>query len=204
MSRSPVPTTADVVPAPKTGVYLGSGRSGPVTVRLVRPTGTRVADFSGAAAALLLTLRAAVAGTPVHVMTDRQPMWTNILRQGRDAHSSPLQQAVARRHGPLVLVDDRPTDPQPIGEAVPWQCRIDVRTAWNEGFVAGFGSADVAVFPMLPAPVAEAVGNAFGLGDGAGALLVVPRHSVAVVTRGQVKLVRLDPTTSEAQLLRQR
>lgn len=201
------PTAA--APAPMTGVYLGRNKSGPMTMRLFRPRGTRIVVFSGLFTAQLITLRAAVTGASVRVMTGRESAWMPLLQQGSDSRLLPPQGQQQLGAGPRLLTDDRPDDGRPFGEADDWQCLVDVRTAGSddprlvdESRIGGFGGADVAFFSVLKPPLASLVGTAFGLGDASASLTVVPPHAVAIVTRGSVQLVRLEATQEERAVLR--
>ncbi|WP_067431660.1 hypothetical protein [Nocardioides jensenii] len=198
------------VPAPTTGVYLGRNKSGPLTMRLFRPRGTRIAVFSGPLAAQLIALRAAQSGATVRVMSTREAAWGPVLRFGADARllppTGPSQMSAS---GPQLLVDDRPDISRPFAEVPGWQCMLDVRVLGSdaakqvdENRVASFGNADVAFFSVLGQSMAAAVGNVFDLREAAASLTVVPPHAVAVVTRGSVQLVRLEPTGDERSALR--
>lgn len=197
-----------VVPAPTTGVHLGRNKSGPMTMRLFRPRGTRIVVFSGLHTAQLITLRAAVTGAVVRVMSAREAAWLPVLHQGSDARLLPPDgQQFAP--GPRVLTDDRPDDGRPFGEADDWQCLIDVRTLGSddprlvdESRISGFGAADVAFFSVLNTSLATLVGGVFDLGEAAASLTVVPPHAVAIVTRGHVQLVRMEATNEERAVLR--
>ncbi|KRF14205.1 hypothetical protein [Nocardioides sp. Soil796] len=198
-----------VVPAPTTGVFLGRNKSGPLTLRLLRPRGTRIVVFSGPYAAQLMSLRAAVSGVAVRIVTNREAAWAPTLRNGSDTRlvpaNGPLPPAI---QGPGLVIEDRPDEPRPLAEVSDWQCLLDLRNL-PEGHdeadaarLSSFGNADVAFFGALSTTLANAAGRVFNLGDAAASLTVVPPHAVAVVARGSVQLVRLEATPGERDALR--
>ena len=195
-----------VLPAPTTGVFLGRNKEGPLSLRLFRRRGTRMAVFSDPHVAQLLTLRAAVGGATVRVVTQRHAIWTPSLRHGLDAQIAPATAYLpVVQPGPSLFVDDLPDAPRPTGEVTDWQCLLHVRTLDGQHLdsarVANFAHVDVAFFSALPGPLAAEVGQMFDLGEAAASLTVVPPHAVAVVARGRVQLVRPELSAAERTTL---
>lgn len=207
--RTPIPE-GQAVPAPTTGIYLGVGPNGPLTMRLFRQRGTRIVVFSGIYAAQLLALRAAVSGAAVGVISSNPAPWSALAQHAANVRLMSPATGVPRGTGPMLIVDDRPEQPRSLEEPSEWQCVIDVRTLRHDtaadspaSHLADLAQADVAVFDVLSREMAVTAGNVFGLGqDDAAALTVVPRHAVAVVSRGTVRLVRWDASAAENQVLR--
>ena len=194
------------VPAPTTGIYVGENRAGPVRLRLFRQQGTRMVVFSAPRLAQLLTLRAAVSGVRVRILTQQQAAWMPALRHGSDAQFSPINSAaLAVPAGPNLLVEDLPDSPRHGADITDWQCLIHVRDLDDAALAAGrlstFAHVDVVALGALSAPAAAEVGRMFNLGKGAASLTVVPPHAVALVTRGRIELVRPEPTAAERTAL---
>jgi hypothetical protein len=204
--QQPLPS-GQVLPATVSGVDLGVTKSGRLTVRLFRPRGTRIAVFSAPYVAQLITLRAALAGASVRVATRRQTSWAGVVRHGGDshfiAHTGHGQPAAHRP--PTLVVDDLADVPGPVGDATDWQCLLQVARLDQAGRdltrLSGLSHADLAFFDALSEPLAAEVGHIFGLGTVAASLTVVPRHAVAVVSRGQVQLVRPELSAGERATL---
>ncbi|GAB2463513.1 hypothetical protein GCM10027265_10990 [Jatrophihabitans fulvus] len=188
--------------APVTGARLGAGQGGPVVLRLFRLAGTRVALAARVLPAQLLAVRATAAGTPVQVMTPRPQLWEPLLRGAPQSRVVPDASSLAVSGGPMLVVDDRPPAARSALDARPWQCRVDVRTQWGASDLAHLALADVAVFGAMPGDAARAVASAFGLArDAVARLAQLDAGSFAVVRRGRVDFVSLDPTPAEAQVL---
>lgn len=195
-----------VLPAPTTGVFLGRNKEGPLSLRLFRRRGTRMAVFSDPDVAQLLTLRAAVAGAAVRVVTQRHTIWTPALRHGMDAQIAPVTGYLpVVQPGPSLFVDDLPDAPRPTGDVNDWQCLLHIRTLDGQPLdatrIASFAHVDVAFFGALSSPLAADVGQLFDLGEAAASLTVVPPHAVAVVARGRVQLVRPELAAGERTAL---
>lgn len=199
------------VPAAATGAYLGTGRSGPFAVRLFRPVPTRVVVCSGGFAAQLLTMRAALSGTPVRVVSDRPSSWAPVLQHGADARLVPDDSPLLHQRGPMVVVDDRPDERRPLREVADWQCLFDLRTVRSglgadaaRSLLSSYARADVVALGTVDPHLADALARVFGLDDATRTRLAagLPPQTVAMVTRGRAELVRVDATANEAQVLR--
>jgi hypothetical protein len=192
-----------VVAAPRSGVVLGAGETGPLALRLFRLSGTRVIAASAGPAVQLLVVRAAAAGTPVHVVTGRPAAWTPLLTADRSAYvvvTAP--EMLVPTGGPSLLVDDRPVSGRSPIELRPWQCRVDVRTDWTAADLSTFGYTDLTVFGTLPPELTASVVSAFALPAALGERLAYLEPGVnALVRRGRLELVALDPSPAERQLL---
>lgn len=190
-----------VLPAPRSGIELGLTKAGPFTLRLFRPHGTRAAVLTAPHIARLLTLRAALSGASVRVATHSPQAWAGVVRQGGDSRfvQHPSQDP-APPQAPALVVDDLGRGG--VAEDVPaWHCSLRVSTLDEARLdltrVAGLTHVEVAFFDAVSAPLASEIGRIFNLGPVSASLTVVPRHAVAVVTRGQVHLVRPEVTAGE-------
>lgn len=190
------------VAAPPSGVHLGAGRSGPISVRLFRPSGTRITLASDLSPAQLIAVRTASSGTAVHVVTARPQVWEPLLRHGPEAHIVGPGNPLPPYSGPTLLIDDRPTLTRGAPEVRAWHCRLEVRTQWLPEELPAFAHADVVIFGAVPRDHAGLVASTFGLpATTAGQLATLAPGYFALLRRGRLEYVSLDPTSAEAQVL---
>lgn len=193
------------LPAPRSGVELGHTKAGPFTLRLFRERGTRVSVLSDPHVARLLVLRAALAGASVRVVTRDAASWAGVVRHGGDSRFvASLSASQAPAGTPTVLVDDL-GDSGPVGDVQPWHCHLRVGRLDHARVdltrLSGLARVEAALFDALSAPMAAEVGSVLGLGEASASLTVVPPRAVALVTRGQVHLVRPELTPGERSVL---
>ncbi|PSK61557.1 hypothetical protein B0E53_06539 [Micromonospora sp. MH33] len=194
----------------ESGLMVGANRhGGAVTVRLFRPTTTRLLLVGGVRAAQLLTLRALALGARVAVQTTRPRVWEPFVRgvgapggavplvpPGRPvggAPGSPLQ--------PLLLVVDAGPVPPVIGPAAAWQSVLVVRDELTPADTAALARADLAILQPLDPGEAALAGAALGLGGSAEWLTRIRDDMVAVVNRRALRWALLSPTPIESQLV---
>lgn len=191
-----------VFTAPLSGVRLGRGEWGPVSLRLFRLTGTRVTVLSTLAPAQLLALRVAVSGTPVHVATSRPQLWEPALPRQFGARIATGGEPLTVVGGPALVVDDRPAQPRGNLEAQPWQCRLDVRTDWSAADLAGLAYTDLTVLGRIAPELTSVVASAFALPRAAANRIAhLDPTAVALLRRGRLEIAAIDPTPAERQLL---
>jgi hypothetical protein len=190
------------VAAPPSGVRLGVGRSGPVLLRLFRSGGTRIVLAAAVLPAQLIAIRTAASGAAVHVVSVRPQLWHPLLQHGADAHIFGPGAPLPPQSGPTLLIDDRPAEVRGAAEVPPWQCRLDVRTHWTPSELATFAHADVVVLGTTAGPLAAEVASVFGLPMQATApMATLAPGSFALLRRGRLEYVSLDPTPAEVQVL---
>ena len=190
------------VAAPPSGVRLGVGRSGPVLIRLFRSGGTRIVLAAGVLPAQLIAVRTAASGAAVHVITVRPQLWQPLLRHGADAHIFGPGAPLPPQSGPTLLIDDRPAEVRGAGEVPPWQCRLDVRTHWTPSELSTFAHADVVVLGTIAGALAAQVAAVFDVArEATGPMATLAPGSFALLRRGRLEYVSLDPTPAEAQVL---
>lgn len=195
-------TAGAAASAPTSGVQIGMGESGPVSVRLFRLSGTRVALPSAMSAAQLIAIRTAAGGTPVQVVTSRPQFWEPLIRHDRGAHVVSAAELLQPPGGPSLLVDDRPAQVRGGFEINPWQCRLDVRTEWAPSDVPAFAYTDLAVFGGVPAELTDPIAASFGLRPHQTQRLArLEPGSVALLRRGRIEYVVLNPTPAEGRVL---
>jgi hypothetical protein len=197
----------DEAPAQPSGVHIGLRRERPVALRLFRPQGTRVAVLASAVPAQLLAMRAASVGAMIRVQSPRPQAWGPVLRHGANVTVAPPGAGLpppGTPHAPVLVVDDRPTDAGGLGDAGPWQCRLDIRALMSSADLGAIAHADVLIFGQLTAAIANALPDMMGLPvSQTGQLTALGPGSVALVSRGVIQYVTLDPTQAEGQLLAQ-
>lgn len=192
------------IAAPRSGVHLGTGQAGAVTLRLFRLTGTRIALASRVLPAQLIAVRTLAAGTTVQVVTSRPQLWEPLLRNSPSSLVVPAAAALPQTSGPELLIDDRPAEARTPIEIRPWQCRIDVRTQWTPAELAGFAHNDLTMFGAVPPDTAAMIGATFGLRRNATEPLCrLDSGSFGMLRRGRIDYVSLNPTPAEGQVLEQ-
>lgn len=190
------------IAAPHSGVHIGTGHDGPVSLRLFRLLGTRIALAARVLPAQLIAVRAAAGGTSVQVVTSRPQLWEPLLRTARNSGIVRVAEALPPSAGPVLLIDDRPAEARSPIEIRPWQCRIDIRTQWSTAELAGFAHTDLAIFGAVPPESARIIGSTFGLRlEAADPLTRLDAGSFGMLRRGQIEFVSLNPTSDEGQVL---
>jgi len=197
----------DEAPALPAGIRIGMQRGRPMALRLFRPRGTRVAVLAGAVPAQLLAMRAAAAGATIRVQSPRPQAWRPVLRHGATVSIAPPGAALpppGTLDAPVLVVDDRPTEIGALGDAGPWQCRLDIRALMCPADLGAVTHADVLVLGQVGAAIADALAATISLSMSLiGQLAALGPGSVALVARGTIRYVSLDPSEGEAQLLAQ-
>nr|WP_254909725.1 type VII secretion protein EccE [Micromonospora sp. NBS 11-29] len=203
------PDTLDL-PVGGSGLMVGADRRGrPLTVRLFRPTTTRVLLVGGVPAAQLLALRARALGARVAVQTTRPRAWEAFVRgSGGPGGAVPLLppgRPVGGTPGsplrPLLLVVDVGSVPPAVGPAVAWQAVLVVRDELTPADAPALARADLAVLQPLDPGEAALAGTALGLGGSADWLTRIRDDMVAVVNRRALRWALLSPTPVESQLV---
>ncbi len=197
----------DEAPAQPSGVRIGVRRDRPVTLRLFRPQGTRIAVLASAVPAQLIAMRAAAIGATVRVQSPRPQAWGAVVRHGVDVSVAPPGAGFpppGTSHAPVLIVDDRPIEVGGLGDAGAWQCRLDLRAVTSPADLGALSHADVLVFGQVSSAVATTLATMMGLNMSLiGQLSAIGPGSVALVTRGAIQYVALDPSPAEGQLLAQ-
>ena len=142
----------DEAPAQPSGIRIGMRRDRPLSLRLFRPQGTRIAVLSSAVPAQLLAMRAAAVGATIRVQSPRPQAWGPVVRHGLDISVAPPGAGFpppGTPHSPVLVVDDRPIEVGGLGDAGPWQCRLDIRAVTSASDLGAIGHADVLVFGQV-------------------------------------------------------
>ncbi|MEU1685235.1 type VII secretion protein EccE [Micromonospora sp. NPDC005707] len=194
----------------ESGLMVGANRhGGAVTVRLFRPTTTRLLLVGGVGAAQLLTLRALALGARVAVQTARPRLWEPFVRGvGGPGGAVPLVPPGRPVGGPpgsplrplLLVVDAGPVPPE-AGPAAAWQSVLVVRDELTPADTAALARADLAILQPLDPGEAALAGAALGLGGSAEWLTRIRDDMVAVVNRRALRWALLSPTPIESQLV---
>jgi len=197
----------DTAPAQSSGIRVGSRRTTPVDLRLFRPQGTRIAVLSGAVPVQLLTMRAATVGAVVRVQSPRPQAWGAVVRHGFDVSIAPPGAGFpppGTPDAPVLIVDDRPAEVGGLGEAGPWQCRLDLRSVATLSDLSSLGRAELMLFGQVSSAVATALASMMSLNMSlVGQLSALGPGTVALVWRGGIQYVDLDPSEAERQVLAQ-
>jgi hypothetical protein len=190
------------------GLRIGSRGARPMWLRLFRPRGTRVAVFASAVPAQVLAMRAVSAGATVRVQSPRPQAWGPVLQHGVNVSVAPSGAGLpppGTLSAPVLIVDDRPTETSGLGDAGPWQCRVDIRAVMSSSDLGRLASADMLIVGQLGAATAGVLARMMGVpASMCGSLTTLEPGSVALVARGTVQCVALDPSPAEAALLARR
>lgn len=193
--------------AQPSGIRVGMRRERPMSLRLFRPQGTRVAVLASAVPAQLMALRAASVGATVRVQSPRPQAWGPVVRHGANVSVAPPGAGLpppGTPHAPVLVVDDRPTEAGGLGDAGPWQCRLDIRALMSPSDLGALAHADVLVFGQVSSAIASTLATMMRLSMAlVGQLPALGPGSMALVSRGTIHYVALDPTQAEGQLLAQ-
>lgn len=201
--------TRDLVRTGPSGLLLGRGESGPVSVRLFAPRPTRV--FLGAPdyVAWLLTFRCLSMGAHVSIVTDRGQAWqgladaivrcggtVDLVARGRELPAS------GRPYRPSLIVDDAQAFERIQGSLGPWQAVLTIGNAAASGAVFALRNCDLALLSPADAKVQDNLRRAYSL---------TPRQLKRAVNLGRSevvlamtrRLLRLSvpPTSTEYRLL---
>jgi hypothetical protein len=197
----------DTAPAQASGVRIGTRRGVPVDLRLFRPQGTRIAVLAGAVPMQLLTMRAATIGAVIRVQSPRPQAWGAVIRHGADVSIAPPGAGFpppGTPDAPVLVIDDRPAEAGGLGEAGAWQCRLDLRSVATMSDLGSLGRADLMVFGQVSSSIATALANMMSLNMSLiGQLASLGPGTVALVWRGGLHYVDLDPSEAERRVLAQ-
>lgn len=198
-------TPDDEVAAAQTGILLGTGASGPVHLRLLRQSGTRIAAAAALLAVQVLALRAAAAGMSVEIVTGRAAAWHPALASAPAVQVRGFAQDNVQP-GPGVVIYDHPTESvpssfsggRPAADVRPWQCRIDVREQWMDEHARGLAAADLAIVGRVPPHDAAWLAAGFELpGAALDALPRLPENAFALLRRRRLDYVALEPAAGQ-------
>ena len=104
----------------------------------------------------------------------------------------------------MLVIDDRPAEAGGLGEAGPWQCRLDLRSVATMSDLGSLGRADLMVFGQVSSSIATALANMMSLNMSLiGQLASLGPGTVALVWRGGLHYVDLDPSEAERRVLAQ-
>jgi hypothetical protein len=195
----------DEAPAQPGGLRIGSRGGRPTWLRLFRPRGTRVAVLASAVPAQVLAMRAVSAGATVRVQSPRPQAWGPVLQHGANVSVGPPGAGLpppGTLSAPVLIVDDRPTETSGLGDAGPWQCRLDIRAVMSSSELGRLASGDLLIVGQLGAATADVLARTMGVPASTSAsLTTLGSGSVALVARGTIEYVALDPSPAEAALL---
>ncbi|WP_026927996.1 hypothetical protein [Granulicoccus phenolivorans] len=200
---------APVVQTGPSGLIVGMGPRGPVTIRLFRSRPTRLVAAAPPYVTWLLAYRTVSLGAYVSLLTGRPRDWeglrNHIQASGGTADLVPTAHGLpeaGRPYRPSLIVDDGGTfDPAtPLG---PWQALLTTTTVTGPAAIQHLRSADMGLIaPHGEESVIEAMRRAYFLNPGqvrachllaeGEVVLAMPRRLVRIAVR---------PTPGEHRLL---
>ena len=155
----------DEAPAQPSGIRIGMRRDRPSSLRPVPAAGHEdcrvVQRCAGPVAGNACGRRRG--DDPA---TTRLQAWGPVVRHGLDISVAPPGAGFpppGTPHSPVLVVDDRPIEVGGLGDAGPWQCRLDIRAVTSASDLGAIGHADVLVFGQVSSAVASALATMMGL-----------------------------------------
>ncbi len=209
------PTVRDAaatVPAVRTGpsgLLLGQGTHGPVSIRLFRPTPTRVAMAVPDYVAWLLAYRCISLGAHLSIFAADQRRWSGLVDAVRDGGGTAdllgagdTAPAAGRPYRPSVVIDDADFFDgigTPIG---PWQALLTTLDVSASSSVFGLRSCEMALVAPVNGRVQENLRRAYSLS--AHQLKTCQNladHEVALAMPRRVVTIAVPPTKLEYESL---
>jgi hypothetical protein len=153
-------------------------------------------------------MRAASAGATIRVQSPRPQVWGPVLRHGANVSLAPPGAGLpppGTLSAPVLIVDDRPTEAGGLGDAGPWQCRLDIRATMTSADLGPLAAADVLLVGQLGAASAGVLARMTAVPTSLiSPLTTLGPGTVALVARGgTIHYVALDPSPAEGELLAQ-
>ena len=178
------------------GLVLGQGPRGPVTIRLFRPRGTRVVLGAPEYVSWLVVYRAAALGAHISITGDTEP-WRSLVDRLRHA-------GVTVDHGPQVPDSGFPYRPSLVlGEQPPqlgpWQAHIGLGSP--EESLATFRAADLALVTPGEDGAANLRRAFFLTGGQMRAASALSENQVAAVSAHRLVRVTVRPAPLEYRAL---
>ena len=209
------PDTADAirVHTAGSGLILGTNPNGqPVMISLFRPEPTVVAVVGRVGLAQLIAFRALALGAALVVKTVRPSAWSSLAGAAADTRGAveiawPDRQPDwygSSLRPQLLMVDSYSTSAVGALPAVHrWSTLIAVREQVASLDANLLGRTDLILAQTLSVQESAVVCSAVNKPDYVSALAALPDRTVAVISRTDIRVARLNTTTIENQLIAQ-
>ncbi len=197
------------VPDGGTGLLLGADSQGrAVSVRLFRPTSTRVTLIGGDWAASVLVFRALALGAHVNVWTDDPHRWRGLGERGTGSMTRVLVNAeqvvlpAATSQQPVLsITDDGSPGPLDATEPRPWQTELTILRQLDETGVAAVQDSDLVITQRLGSAESAFAASALRLpGFAVAPLQQIDDETVVLLGAADPRFVRITATDIERSL----
>jgi len=198
-----------VVRTGPSGMVLGEGNKGPVTVRLFRSQPTRVLLAVPQYVTWLLTFRAISLGAHVSIFANDPASWQSLVDRitacggtaellGKDS----VAPGAGRPYRPSLIVDDADWYDGVQEQLGPWQAMLTCVDAAQSGSVFALRSCDLALVSPVDGRTSDNLRRAYALNQAQLRTVTdLSDSEVALATPRRLLRLALPPTQTEYQLL---
>lgn len=201
--------TRDVVQTGPSGVVLGRGETGPITIRLFAPRPTRIFIGAPEYVTWLLAFRCLSMGAHLSIVVSDPERWQGLVEsvkraggtvdlvgRGRELPAS------GRPYRPSLIIDDAGAFEAIQGSVGSWQAVFTIGDAAAPGAVFPLRNCDLALVSPADAKVQENLRRAYSLTSRQLKRAVNLGHSeVALAMNRRLMRLPVPPTASEYRLL---
>lgn len=209
VAPAPEQVMQPVVRTGPSGMVLGEGAKGPVSLRLFRSQPTRVLLAVPQYVTWLLTFRAISLGAHVSIFANEPQSWQGlvdrIVRCGGTAELLPPDgeaPGAGRPYRPSLIVDDADWYDGVQATMGPWQAMLTTGDATQTSSVFALRSCDVALVSPVDGRVSDNLRRAYALSPShVRAVQELAESEVALAMPRRLLRLAMPPTQGEYQLL---
>lgn len=203
------PAARNVVRTGPSGLLLGQGPTGPVSVRLFRTRPTRITVSAPEYIPWLLAFRSISLGAHLSIVTKDNSRWEALVgvirRCGGTADVITPRQPMpsqGRPYRPSLIVDDEDSFDGSQAQLGPWQAILVAENAATSGAIHSLRTSDMAIVSPVDSRAAENLRRAYALNPRQLRLManLEPSEVVLAMPRRVVR-VSVPPTQTEYGLL---
>ncbi len=199
----------DFVRTGPSGLLLGHGQSGPITIRLFRPGPTRLLSSVPDYVTWLLAFRCISLGAHLSIVTGQRRRWLGLVRAvtqcgGTADFVDAIDQlpGQGRPYRPSLVIDDSAGFDGIQLKLGPWQAVMMIEDASASGVIHAMRSCDMALVSPCDSKTSENLRRAYVLNQRQLRLTNnLEANEVALVMPRRVSRVSVPPTRTEYQLL---
>lgn len=203
------PAAKNVVRTGPSGLLLGQGPAGPVSVRLFRTRPTRIMVSAPEYIPWLLAFRSISLGAHLSIVTRDSSRWDALVgvvrRCGGTADVINPRQPMpsqGRPYRPSLIVDDEDSFDGSSAQLGPWQAILVAENASTSGAVHALRTADMAIVSPVDSRAAENLRRAYALNQRQLRLMAnLDASEVVLAMPRRVVRVSVPPTQTEYGLL---
>lgn len=203
------PAPTHVVRTGPSGLLLGQGAAGPVSIRLFRPRPTRILVSAQPYVAWLVAFRSISLGAHLSVVTADAARWEGLVQAVRSCGGTidvvgpgtPMP-SQGRPYRPSLVIDDEASFDGTAATLGPWQAILVAGDASAAGTVHDLRASDMAIVGAAHERAGENLRRAYALNTAQARLTqgLQPNEVVLAMPRRVVR-VAVPPTQTEYRLL---